>query len=304
MHSRRVKGLPLGLCLFLAAVAGMASLFADDKAPVAPPGYHNVPIKTGSGTSYIQVKDSADVFAHVHSDEQSDHFSLNQTSPLSHQSYDMGTAVPVESQTAGTAAPQFMTKSYFSGRGDNTAHWKADQDPEMSRTFDAGQKRADMSKSFMTAKADLGDKTAGEANSTSEYAGKTAQLGAPGVKVFASSLGDKTYSGREADAIKRDVAQMNEGMEGLKDLPNRPLTIDEVRALINHGIKPATEEKPAEPSKPLNDPEYTPDAAPAPLRDVPMDDSHLKSMDDDLIPPPGMMARPQAAAPDIDKSPR
>jgi hypothetical protein len=298
-----MKGVRHGLCLLLAVTAGMAALCADDKAPVAPPGYHNVPFETGSGTSYIQVKDTADAFAHVRSDEQSDKYSLNQTSPLSHQSYDMGTAVPLESRTARTDAPQFMTKSYFSGGGDNTAHGTAEQDSKWTRTFDPGPKRADMSKPFITAKADLGDKTAGEANSTSEYAGKTARLGAPGVKVFASSLGEKTYSGREAEAVKRDLVQMNDGMEGLKDLPNRPLTIDEVRALINHGIKPETEEKPAEPSKPLNDPDYTPDAAPAPLRDAPVDDTHLKSVDDDLIPPPGMMAHPEAA-PDIDKSPR
>jgi hypothetical protein len=70
-----------------------------------------------------------------------------------------------------------------------------------------------------------------------------------------------------------------------------------VRALINHGVKPDTEEKAPEPSKPLNDPDYTPDEAPAPYHVQP---GHLRDdpPDNDIIPPPGMMGSTRVAPPE------
>ena len=289
--------LSFGIGLALGLVVIFSCLRADTAPPPVAPGYHNVPIKNGDHTAYIQVRDTNDPFAHLKQtdDAQGNAFSLNRTSTLSHQNYDLGaaaTATPAavkdQSQTSG-----FQTRGYFANHPAAATTWKAYQ-TDTTEAY-VGLKSADYDKTFTTARADIDQKTAGGANSTSEYAGKSAQLGGHEVKVFASSLGTQTYAGREASLIKKDLAQMNDGMEGLKDLPNRTLTIDEVRALINHGIKPNTEEKAPEPTKALNDPDYTPDAAPALLRDAPLNDSRLKTFNDDLIPPPGMMAHPEAA---------
>ncbi len=48
----------------------------------------------------------------------------------------------------------------------------------------------------------------------------------------------------------------------VSDIPNRPLTVDEVRGLINHGLKPDTAAPPGMPSKAINDPNYKPEASP------------------------------------------
>jgi hypothetical protein len=76
----------------------------------------------------------------------------------------------------------------------------------------------------------------------------------------------------------------------LSDLPNRPLTIDEVRGLINHGFKPDTNVKPETSSKPLNDPDYKPEVSPAP----PDSPQGSKADDDknDPLPAPGTMSQP------------
>jgi hypothetical protein len=128
-----------------------------------------------------------------------------------------------------------------------------------------------------------------------EESNRTADLGGHDVQKFAYVDSDKTYAGPEAPLVKRDLAKMNEGMESLKDLPDRPLTIDEVRALINHGIKADTSEKPAPASKPLNAPDYMPDPAPAPMRN-PVEPGHLRDNNDLSI--PGAVSHPDQVVPD------
>jgi hypothetical protein len=100
-------------------------------------------------------------------------------------------------------------------------------------------------------------------------------------------MSGKTFQGPEAVAAHQHLTMTDDGKIFISDLPNRALTIDEVRNLINHGFKPNTDLKPEEQSKPLNDPNYKPE----PLREMP-----APATDDDRndpVPPPGTMAAPQ-----------
>jgi hypothetical protein len=107
-------------------------------------------------------------------------------------------------------------------------------------------------------------------------------------ELTASSMANKQYLGPGAQQVPEGIViKDNIVISRMSGLPNRPLSIDEVRNLINHESKPDTDAKPAEPSKPLNDPDYKPEA----LRDTPSpagdDDKN------DPVPPPGTMAAPQ-----------
>jgi hypothetical protein len=191
----------------------------------------------------------------------------------------------------------FMTKSYLSG-----ANTRADETvPNFHSKFPLptaasyGRGAGGFDKSFQT-KGDMMDQNHSSliGMKTASESGRAAVLGGHEIQTFSYSGGDKTYGGPEALAVKRDLDRMNNGLETLKDLPSRPLTIDEVRALINHGVKPDLDQKPAPASKPLNDPDYMPDAAPAPDRSPGTVDLH----DANDLSTPGAVAHPELALPE------
>jgi hypothetical protein len=102
-------------------------------------------------------------------------------------------------------------------------------------------------------------------------------------------MASKQYLGPGAQHVPDDIViKDNFVISRMSGLPNRPLSIDEVRNLINHETKPNTDIKPDEPSKPLNDPNYKPE----PLRDMPAPNNNDDA--NDPVPPPGTMASPQA----------
>ncbi len=290
-------------CLFLIAgfLASGSLGHADDAKPVARPGYRLVPVKQGDKTAYIQVKDSSNPFKNVKdssSSNKSTQFSFNQASPFANKTYASSETVvsPDGTSYQRNLERTFLTKSYFpEGKGDKS-EWQTKF--ATSSANDLGHKASGYDKNFGTSRADAGqDKTAAFASLSSDLQGRTATLGGHDVKTYASSLSDKTYHGRETDLVKNDLDRMNQGMESMKDLPDRPLTIDEVRALINHGVKPDLKQSapdPTEASKPLNDPTYEPDAPPAPLHDT----GPRTFRDDDGVPSPGTMAAPSVAPPE------
>ena len=297
----RADQLRIPRCLIFLA-AGSLFLQADPAPPAAPLGYKNVAIKQGDRTGYIQVRDSEDPYRNVKDssgDKEPDHFSFGMTSSMANKTYSSNSDSSIDTGTyQKNVQKTFVTQSYFADNSEATDKTT----PGLHSRFpvnsaDGYSKSATgFDKSFDTASADV-DQNKTFATTSSSEQGHTAVLGGQEIKKFASSMSSKTFQGREADAAKRDLEDMNEGLVGLKDLPNRPLTIDEVRALINHGVKPELDEKPAEASKPLNDPDYEPDPAPPPLRSS--SGNHLRddTPDQDIIPPPGMMGPAPVPAP-------
>jgi len=184
----------------------------------------------------------------------------------------------------------FITKSYFSNASSQADSSTPNLTTKISQpTFNSYTHNATgFDKGFNTSAANLGqDSTAMPASAASSYQGRTAQLGGQKTEVFASTiLTPKQYLGPGAQKVPDGVTvKENVVISRMNDLPNRDLTVDEVRDLINHEAKPNTDAKPEPPSKPLNDPDYKPIPSPAP---PPVDED--KS---DLIPPPGTMAEPQ-----------
>ena len=77
----------------------------------------------------------------------------------------------------------------------------------------------------------------------------------------------------------------------VSDIPDRPLTIDEVRGLINHGFKPDTTASPDAPTKAINDPDYKPEASPEPPEAPSMRAPLIDDDRDAPLPSPGTMSQ-------------
>jgi hypothetical protein len=290
-----------GIFLACAALTAGTAVRADD-VPKASPGYKMVPIKMGGKTGYIQVRETPNMYGHIKNSSNGnksdpENFSFNTTSPMANKTY----LPESSSDTQRTGAYQdkvqssFITKSYFPERdgkdNEGVPGLHSEVAVNAAEGFDHGASGFD--KSFNTGAggtAEEQDKTAELGAGPASESGRSAVLGGHDIQRFAYADADKTYTGPETLAVKRDLNRMNSGLESLKDLPDRPLTIDEVRALINHGVEPDLTKKPAASTvKPLNDPDYMPDAAPAPNR-APID-----LRDDNDVPAPGTIAHPEEA---------
>jgi hypothetical protein len=283
--------------VFITLLLVSGSFAHADTKPVALPGYRLVEIKNNGRTGYIQVKDATNPYQNVSS---SDQFSFNSTSSYAHKAYDMGTTPAAQGSDSYQKNLQsaFVTKSYFPS-GANSANKSM---PGLNSSFPvssaAGLDRTatGFDKHFSTSTADADqNKTSGFAAKSSDYQDRTATLGGHEIKTFAYTPASKTYDGPEAALIKRDLTRTDQSLSNLQSLPNRPLTIDEVRALINHGTEPNLNDKPASPTKALNDPDYQPDPAPAPLRASPQDSP---KDDPDAVPSPGTMGTARITPPE------
>jgi hypothetical protein len=271
-------------------VAAGCPVHADDSKPTAPAGYKMVPVHLSGGhTGYIEVKETAK----MGSDSTPNGSGFNMVSSMADKTFlpNGGQDAAYQDKTQET----FVTKSYFAPNDTDHALPGLHEAGE-AKSYGAYSRAADgFDKSFQTSAADEQTRTSSLGSKKADESDRTAILGGQDIKKFAYNDSDKTYNGPETRAVQRDLDRMNQGLESLKDLPDRPLTIDEVRALINHGVKPDLDEKPAAPSKPLNAPDYTPDAAPAPMRD-PVQPGHLK--DDNDLTTPGAVSHPDQVVPD------
>jgi len=269
-------------------------LRADDKSADSA-NTKIVPIKSGNSTLNIQVKEPSNPYRNVSSSGPSDKYQpdridFGSTSPLANKQF-LSSDTPI-SKSDPIAQSTFITKSYFTGAMSQTHPSSANLDTQVSLPASNAYSRnaAGFNKAFTTSGFNAGqNRTAAFASKTSPDQDRTALLGTQPNNAFGSPLASKTFLGPEADAIHRDLSRMNQGLMGIKDLPNRPLTIDEVRALINHGVKPNTSAEPGPQTKPLNDPDYKPEVSP----DPPQPRASSKDNDqEEGVPSPGTMAAP------------
>jgi hypothetical protein len=141
----------------------------------------------------------------------------------------------------------FVTKSYFDET--STAQHASTSDLNskiFAPAFTAySHGVAGLDKSYPVSGTDVAqNKAALFAANTSDFQNRTANLGTQKTETYASPLSNKSYLGPESAALHQEMSQVNDELIHLKDLPDRPLTIDEVRALINHGVTPDTDAKP------------------------------------------------------------
>lgn len=264
------------------------TLLADDKPPISTSdNVQMVPVKVAGGkTAYVPVQKQLNPFRNL---TTSDQLSFNKESPLANKQFSPSNNSFSQSDTS-FQQQTFLTKSYFSDSKSQTNTTTPNLNTKFSTENSTAYNRSasEFDRSFATSGSDIAqNKKAIFASNTSDYQGQTAVLGSHHVDTFASTtLVAKPYQGPEVDDIKRDLNQVNQGLSRMSGLPSRPLTIDEVRDLINHQTKPNTDSKPEAASKPLNDPDYKP----VPMRISPADEDDNK---DGLVPSPGTMANPQ-----------
>jgi len=277
---------------------GPLIVYADDRAAASQDAYKVSSVK--SDGKIIEVKE-ADPYRNVKPPPPSDgkyhpaDMNFGATSPMASKKFD------VPSDGLAKADPDFNNggQNTFANKpyafdSSNAPLPNLDAKGNYPATSAYSRNAAEFDKSYMTASADAGqDRAATLGNATSTEQGRTAVLGDRTTATYADTFADKKFQGPEADAAHHHLTKLANGQMLVTDLPNRPLTIDEVRDLINHGFKPNTDVAPPEPSKPLNDPGYKPQ----PLREMPPADPSAPGGEDDKndpVPPPGTMAAPTA----------
>ncbi|MCE0482962.1 MAG: hypothetical protein LV479_01840 [Methylacidiphilales bacterium] len=289
------RKLPLPVSLLaITLVAGTSLLRASDSSD--SDGYRKIPYKAADGkTAYIRVKKDADPLGSMPKPAPGDKYDperiFSHTSSFADKSFSAGDTSLSKNDSADKDITEhaFVTKSYnpgaSSGRDETTPNLNTHFSTQATTAY--GYNFDEYNRAFAADVNSDQNKKSLFASRTSSDQGRTADIGGSAFNTYSSSLADKTYGGPEAEAIHRDLQKINDGLMQMKDLPNRPLTVDEVRALINHGFKPDTNEPPASESKPLNDPSYQPE----PLRDAPPP-GDTEDDKDDSVPPPGTIAQP------------
>ena len=270
-------------------------LHADDP-PASSDGYKTVPVTVGGKTLPIRVKEEGDPFKNVSSSTSTGKYDPERIFSTSSSMANKAFSLPSDSVSKSNSTfnnrdqDTFITKPYV---GDASSPSVPNLDAKVSFPTAGGYNRnaTGFDKSYSTSNADAGQtRTAVLASSTvSADQNRTAVLGGPEKpEVLASnSMANKPYLGPGAQHVPDDlITKDNVVISRVSGLPNRPLSIDEVRNLINHETKPNTDVKPEEPGKPLNDPNYKP----KPLRDTPSPTSDDDK--NDPAPPPGTMAAP------------
>jgi hypothetical protein len=283
------------------ALVILAPLASSADAPTSDKGYHDVSIQSGGKTTVVRVKDSVGPRLHGQSSGgpyNPENMDLGRTSSFADKSFSTSNSALSKNDTAAEARGDnhFQTKSFSGTKPDSTS--------DLNRKYETGSfaKSAhannDFHRSFATSSSSMTqDKDVSFASKTSDLQGRSAHLGGPQKAPFSglSDLSNKTFTDPEMTHVKRDPFASANGLDvsRMVDLPNRPLTIDEVRNLINHETVPNLDTKPDNASKPLNDPSYEPPTA-APMAHDDLAPPGPEEKDAGL-PSPGMMSTPESS---------
>ena len=282
--------------LAVALVTTSPTLFAD-QAPTAPPGYKIVNIPAGGRTIPVLVKDQSDPLKNVGKSGTGGNYDpqklFSSRSMMADKTFSSGADTNFEHDALSKSDRTFVTKTYLDPAVASGNHFDTKENLPTAAAYSRGATGFD--RAFATASADDQTRTASFAGtSTSSYQNRTAAFVGPQTPedMAFRPLAEKQYLGPGAQNVPAGYEiKENVVISRMSGLPNRPLSIDEVRNLINHDTKPNTDVPAAEPTKALNDPDYKPE----PSRDVP-----TRTDDDDkgdAVPPPGMMAAPENAEP-------
>lgn len=274
-------------------------LCADDPKPIDKDGYQMIPVGTGPNKGYVRVKKQADPFRNVKSSSDSsdkyepDRINFGSTSSYANKSFSSGDAT-VSKDPKGTS--DLKQQSFITPSFNANSLASKNEVPNTGTKFStrksgsSNEAASEYARPFVTTSADSSlNKASLFASNTSGYQGRNARIGSEKTDTFSNlAYSGKQYLGPGAQKVPEDITiKDNVVLTRMSGLPDRTLSIDEVRNLINHETKPNTSAAPEAPSKPLNDPGYKP----APLREAPpvqpIPDDKL-----DLIPSPGMISSP------------
>ena len=296
---------PILVWTHLAVVAFVTSgrlLVAEDQQTASSDGYRTVNAGGDDGKVPVRVQEDKDPLAAVASHDTNSKYDperiFSRPSSMAGKSFSKSSDIMNSGHNdynTSSSENQFVTKPYSFDSKTSTVPG-LDTKAAYPTAPVSSRNSNDFTKSFNTASADLGpNQSSSLVSSKAEEQNRSAVLGGHTTDTYASALGNKTFNGSEADAAKKHLTRMKGGQMLVQDLPNRPLTVDEVRDLINHGFKPDTDKAPVEDeSKPLNDPNYIP----KPIREAPEETAPSTPTaraandedKDDTIPSPGMIS--------------
>jgi hypothetical protein len=291
----------------IALVAMGLLLRADDpSAPKPPPGYRVVYQDNGNGgKTPVFVKDQFDPLRHagnVGFDPLDHQKVFSETNPQSNKTFMPGDAAGLDKSSGINPQENFATKVYDT-TGPGSVYNLGSKSTFRTASYEGAKTAAGYDQSFATKSAppELDQASSAFAPIGAAERNQAAPVEARTYDTYASPEQNKDFSGPEAEALHRRAkpgTPIDGDLQVIGQIPNRPLSVDEVKNLINHGFKPDLSEPAAPASKPLNDPDYQPE----PLRIEPpaADDStpapgNHKVQDDDAndpVPSPGTMAEP------------
>jgi hypothetical protein len=269
---------------------------ADDAKPATPPGYKTVYVNAGGKKVPILVKQQYDSLRNVHNpdDPRDPRRIFSSTNSMADKAFVSG--LDKNWDKSAKMKDAYATKPYAF---DATPTSNASTRHAFGVTAYPGVNGATgFDKNFATTTADAGQDKSADAFAAigASEQNRTAPIEAKPVETFAAPMASQKFIGPEEETRHKRLTRLDNGQLLVQDLPDRPLTIDEVRDLINHGFKPDTSAPPSPASKPLNDPNYQPEPlrieptepeTPAPPPKNAKDDDN-----DDPVPSPGTMAEP------------
>ncbi len=270
---------------------------ADDAKPSAPPGYKTVFVNVGGARMPVQVKEQLDPLRNVTNpaDPNDPRRLFSSENPMANKSFSSGGSI--DWNKTATLKDPYVPQVYDLDKS-TSVYRIGSKSLFHNSAFATGRAAGGFSKSFSTSTADVGQNQAALAFAAigAPEQNRVAPIDVKPFDTYADAMANKTFQGPEEEARHKHLKKNNKGETVIDQLPDRPLTIDEVRDLLNNGTEPDTSKPPPPASKPLNDPDYQPE----PLRNPPegtdvaapknaKDDSDDK---DDPVPPPGTMAEP------------
>jgi len=272
-----------------------SALHADDATASVPSNRAKLVALPEGGA--IKVQDTPDPGRNLRVPPPSDKydprsFSMNQTSSLANKSFSADSITPSKSGSSLVRdQAAFSAKPFTNFTQADTTTQTAKTKYSTSGNGDYNRSNSLFDKNFGTSDAAMGHDASKSFSKTSTEQGRTSSLSGKTSETHTSDLA-KQYLGPGAQHVPDGLVKENVVIGSVNEIPNRPLTIDEVRGLINHGFKADTKNAPSESSKPMNDPNYVPEASPEPPDRV----SPVPAAPDDdksgALPSPGTLAQP------------
>ena len=299
-----LRRFPLVVPACLSAIALLATaplLRADDPpAPTPPPGYKVIYHDVGGGKRMpILVQNQPDPLRHANlgSDPLDPQKVFSETNPDANKTFLPGNAAGLDKSAGLDTQQTFPTKVYDTS-GPASVYNFGSKSTFHTTAYAGTKSAAGYDQVFPTKSAppDLDEATSAFAPMGAAEQNRTAPINARAEEVFASPDADKKFTGPEEDARHNHLKKLSNGQMLIENIPDRPLSIDEVKDLINHGFKPDLSQPPPAASKPLNDSDYQPEPLriePTSADDAPTSTQKVKDDDaNDPVPSPGTMADP------------
>jgi len=279
------------MCSLVVASLTTGQCLRAEDAPTPAQKEKEIAVKVGNSTATVKVQES-DPYKNMHVPPPTDkydptHYSLNQTSSMANKSF-AATSDSMANKHANLGHDSYAAKTYGQVNATDTRNTNTKYSTSASNNDVHGD--SDFNKNYNTPTSSMGKSQSTGFSSTSRDQDRTSSFSGQKSNTYAANL-SKQYVGPGAQHVPDGEVKENRVIAHMSDIPNRPLTIDEVRGLINHGFKPDTAVAPDAPSKAINDPDYKQEASPEPPEAPHIHPPLIEDDRDAPLPSPGTMSQ-------------